>query len=319
MEEKKGQHKKSIRFFNDREVRAVWDEEHSKWWFSVLDIIAAINEQDDYQKTRNYWKYLKTKLKKENNELVSVTNQLKLQAPDGKQRLTDTFDAEGVTLLAKHINNTKATNFLDWFLYSDNTIDGQSKKKAYQLFESGILKTVDPGTIKCLQQIHAYLFGGLYDFAGQIRTKNISKGGFTFANCMHFPETLQTIERMPETTFDEIMDKYVEMKIRANEYHVNSFTNGRVQPNLCNVAHPFMEGNGRSTRIWLDLMLKRSLKRCVDWSQIDKNDYLNAMRESVTDSQNIKSLVKPALTTKINDREMFMKGIDYSYYYEQND
>ena len=207
------------------------------------------------------------------------------------------FDAEGVTLLAKHINNTKATNFLDWFLYSDNTIDGQSKKKAYQLFESDILKTVDPGIIKCLQQIHAYLFGGLYDFAGQIRTKNISKGGFTFANCMHFPETLQTIERMPETTFDEIMDKYIEM----------------------NVAHPFMEGNGRSTRIWLDLMLKRSLKRCVDWSQINKNDYLAAMRESVSDNTHIKALVKPALTAKIDDREMFMKCIDYSYCYEQND
>ena len=291
------EHKKSIRFFNDREVRAVWDDEHNKWWFSVLDIIAAINEQDDYQKTRNYWKYLKTKLRKENSQLVSTTNQLKLKASDGKSYKTDTFDAEGVTLLAKHINNTKATNFLDWFLYSDNTIDGQSKKKAYQLFESGILKTVDPGTITCLQQIHAYLFGGLYDFAGQIRTKNISKGGFTFANCMHFPETLQTIERMPETTFDEIMDKYVEM----------------------NVAHPFMEGNGRSTRIWLDLILKRSLKRCVDWSQIDKNEYLAAMRESVSDSAHIRALVKSALTTKIDDREMFMKGIDYSYYYEQND
>ena len=291
------EHRKSIRFFNDREVRAVWDEEHSKWWFSVLDIIAAINEQDNYQKTRNYWKYLKTKLRKENSQLVSATNQLKLKAADGKSYKTDTFDAEGVTLLAKHINNTKATNFLDWFLYSDNTIDGQSKKKAYQLFESGILKTVDPGTITCLQQIHAYLFGGLYDFAGQIRTKNISKGGFTFANCMHFPETLQTIERMPETTFDEIMDKYVEM----------------------NVAHPFMEGNGRSTRIWLDLILKRSLKRCVDWSQIDKNEYLAAMRESVSDSAHIRALVKSALTTKIDDREMFMKGIDYSYYYEQND
>ena len=319
MAKHKEQHKKSIRFFNDREVRAVWDEENSKWWFSVLDIIAAINEQDDYQKTRNYWKYLKTKLRKENSQLVSATNQLKLKASDGKYYKTDTFDAAGVTLLAKHINNTKAMNFFDWFLYSDNTIDGQSKKKAYQLFESGILKTVDPGTIKCLQQIHAYLFGGLYDFAGQIRTKNISKGGFTFANCMHFPATLQTIERMPETTFDEIMDKYVEMKIRANEYHVNSFTNGRVQPNLYNVAHPFMEGNGRSTRIWLDLMLKRSLKRCVDWSQIDKNDYLTAMRESVSDSTHIKALVLPALTTKIDDREMFMKGIDYSYYYEQND
>ena len=297
MAEDKEQYKKSIRFFNDREVRAVWDEEHSKWWFSVLDIIAAINEQDDYQKTRNYWKYLKTKLRKENSQLVSATNQLKIKASDGKSYKTDTFDAEGVTLLAKHINNTKATNFLDWFLYSDNTIDGQSKKKAYQLFESGILQTAEPGSIKCLQQIHAYLFGGLYDFAGQIRTKNISKGGFTFANCMHFPETLQVIERMPETTFDEIMDKYVEM----------------------NVAHPFMEGNGRSTRIWLDLMLKRSLKLCVDWSQIDKNEYLSAMRESVSDSIHIKSLVLPALTTKINNREMFMKGIDYSYYYEQNE
>ena len=313
------EHKKSIRFFNDREVRALWDDSHNKWWFSVLDIIAAINEQDNYQKTRNYWKYLKTKLKKENNKLVSATNQLKMQAPDGKQRLTDMLDGEGVVLLAKAIPNVKAMGFLDWFTYSDNTIDGQSKKKAYQLFESGILKTVDPGTIKCLQQIHAYLFGGLYDFAGQIRTKNISKGGFTFANCMHFPETLQAIERMPETTFDEIMDKYVEMKIRANEYHVNLFTNGRVQPNLCNVAYSFMEGNGRSTRIWLDLMFKRSLKRCVDWSQIDKNDYLSAMRESVSDSIHIKALVLPALTTKIDDREIFMKSIDYSYYYEQNE
>ena len=251
--------------------------------------------------------------------MVSATNQLKLKASDGKSYKTDTFDAEDVTLLAKHINNTKATSFLDWFLYSDNTIDGQSKKKAYQLFESGILQTAEPRSVKCLQQIHAYLFGGLYDFAGQIRTKNISKGGFTFANYMHFPATLQTIERMPETTFDEIMDKYVEMKIRANEHHVNSFTNGRVQPNLCNVAHPFMEGNGRSTRIWLDLMLKRSLKRCVDWSQINKNDYLAAMRESVSDNTHIKALVKPALTAKIDDREMFMKCIDYSYCYEQND
>jgi fic family protein len=297
MEEKKKQHKKSIRFFNDREVRAVWDEENNKWWFSVLDIIAAINEQDDYQKTRNYWKYLKTKLKKEKNELVSTTNQFKLQAPDGKLRLTDMLDGEGVVLLAKAIPNSKAMSFLDWFTYSDNTIDGQSKKKAYQLFESGLLNAVEPGSIKCLQQIHAYLFGGLYDFAGQIRTKNISKGGFTFANCMYFPATLQMIERMPQNTFDEIMDKYIEM----------------------NVAHPFMEGNGRSARIWLDLMFKRSLKLCVDWSQIDKNEYLSAMRESVSDSTHLKALVKPALTTKIDDREMFMKGIDYSYYYEQND
>lgn len=263
MGESKKQQKKSIRFYNDREVRAVWDDENNCWWFSVLDILAAINEQDDYQKIRNYWKFLKTKLKKENNQLVSATNRLKLIAPDGKQRLTDVLDGRNVVELAKVIPNTKATAFLDWFLYSDNTIDGQSKKKAYQLFESEILQTVEPGSIRRLQQIHAYLFGGLYDFAGQIRTKNISKGGFTFANCMHFPTTLKTIDRMPENTFDEIMDKYVEM----------------------NVAHPFMEGNGRSTRIWLDMMLKRSLRKCVDWSKINKNEYLDAMRQSVSDSR----------------------------------
>lgn len=285
----------SIKFYNDHEVRALWDEDNSKWWFSVLDIIGAINNQDDYQKNRNYWKYLKTKFKKEGNELVSLTNQLKLVAPDGKRRLTDVMDSDGVILLAKNIPNNKVNDFLDWFLYSDNTIDGQSRKKAYTLFESGLLGTLEPGSIKCLQQIHAYLFGGLYEFAGQIRSKNISKGGFTFANALHFPTILRSIENMPETTFDEIVDKYVEM----------------------NVAHPFMEGNGRSTRIWLDLMFRRSMKKCVDWSKIDKNDYLNAMQKSVDDSTDIKRLLQSALTDKIHDRETFMKGIDYSYYYEQ--
>ena len=285
----------SIRFFNDREVRAVWDEENSKWWFNVVDIIGVLNEQDDYTKNRNYWKYLKNKLRKENNQLVSATNQLKLTASDGKRYLTDTLDSDGVIALAKNFPNSRSNEFLDWFLYSDNTIDGQSKKKAYTLFESGLLDSLEVGSMKCLQQIHAYLFGGLYDFAGKIRTKNISKGGFTFAPCQYFDITLRTIENMPETTFDEIMDKYIEM----------------------NVAHPFMEGNGRSTRIWLDLMLKRSLKKCVDWSRINKNDYLNAMSISPIDGTEIKRLVGNALTNKINDREIFMKGIDYSYYYEE--
>lgn len=285
----------SIRFFNDREVRAVWDEENSKWWFNVVDIIGVLNEQDDYTKNRNYWKYLKNKLRKENDQLVSATNQLKLTASDGKRYLTDTLDSDGVIALAKNFPNSRSNEFLDWFLYSDNTIDGQSKKKAYTLFESGLLDSLEVGSMKCLQQIHAYLFGGLYDFAGKIRTKNISKGGFTFAPCQYFDITLRTIENMPETTFDEIMDKYIEM----------------------NVAHPFMEGNGRSTRIWLDLMLKRSLKKCVDWSRINKNDYLNAMSISPADGTEIKRLVGNALTNKINDREIFMKGIDYSYYYEE--
>ncbi len=289
--------KKSIRFFNDREVRAVWDEEHSKWWFSATDIVRAINDEDDYRKCRNYWKYLKGKLAKDGVQLVSVTNHFKFDAPDGKQRAADVLDAESVKTLAKHYPNNRAMPFLDWFVYSDNTIDGQSQKKAYTLFESGLLDSLKPGTIKALQQIHAYLFGGLYDFAGQIRTKTIWKDGTLFCRAEYLMQNLSIIENMPENTFDEIVCKYVEM----------------------NVAHPFMEGNGRSTRIWLDLIFKKQLKLCVDWSKIDKKDYLEAMRRSTTDTRAIKSLLQGAMTDRINDRETFMKGIDYSYYYEQEE
>ena len=189
--ELKGSHKFSIRFYQDYEVRAVWDEANSKWWFSAIDIIRAINDESDYVKAGNYWRWLKRKLNADGVQLVSVTHEFKFEAPDGKRRAADALDNSCV-----------------------------------------------------------------------------------------------------ETT-----DKYVEM----------------------NVAHPFMEGNGRSTRIWLDLMLRRSLKKCVDWSKIDKRDYLDAMRRSVTDASSIKALLKSALTDKIDDRETFMKGIDYSYYYEQED
>ena len=287
----------SIRFYDDKEVRAVWDDEKSKWWFSVLDIIGVLRSEDDYKKNRNYWKFLKTKLKKENSELVSGANQLKLTAADGKRYLTDTFDYDGIVELAKNFPSKQANRFIEWFTYSDETIDGKSKSKAYALFDSSMLATIEVGTVKGLQQIHGYLFGGLYDFAGQIRTLNIAKGGFQFAMARFLPETLNRIEAMPEGTFNDIADKYVEM----------------------NVAHPFMEGNGRSMRIWLDLILKTNLKVCVDWSRINKKDYLAAMEKSVTDSTQIKELLRSALTDKINDREMFMKGVDYSYYYEQPD
>ena len=287
----------SIRFYNDREVRAVWDEENSKWWFSVLDIIGVLNDQDDYQKNRNYWKYLKTKLKGENSEVVSGTNQLKLLAPDGKRRLADVLDYDGVLLLAKSFPNARAMRFVEWFTNSDETIDGKSKSKAYALFESSLIDNIEVGTVKGLQQIHAYLFGGLYDFAGKIRTKTIAKGNTLFCMAEHLHNYLKIVEAMPETTFDEIVDKYVEM----------------------NAAHPFMEGNGRSTRIWLDLIFKKRMKMCVDWSKIDKKDYLDAMIASHTDSNRIHALIKEALTDKINDRETFMKGIDYSYYYEQEE
>jgi len=287
----------SIRFFDDREVRAVWDEQHAKWWFSVLDIVAVLNDQDDYTKTRNYWKYLKAKLKKENNELVSAAIQLKLLASDSKRYLTDMLDFNGIIALGKEFPGKKANRFIEWFTDNDESIDGKSKTKAYALFESSFINSIEVGTTKGLQQIHAYLFGGLYDFAGQIRQKNISKGGFQFAVAHFLGDTLKQIEAMPETTFEEIVNKYVEM----------------------NIAHPFMEGNGRSARIWLDLMLKKTLKKCVDWSRISKRDYMNSMMLSPTNSSVLKTLLENALTTKINDREMFMKGIDYSYYYEEND
>jgi cell filamentation protein len=287
----------SIRFFDDREVRAVWDEQNTKWWFSVLDIVAVLTDQDDYTKTRNYWKYFKAKLKKENNELVSATTQLKLLASDGKRYLTDMLDYNGIIALGKEFPSKKANRFIEWFTYSDESIDGKSKTKAYALFESSFINSIEVGTTKGLQQIHAYLFGGLYDFAGQIRQKNISKGGFQFAVSRFLGDTLKQIEAMTETTFDEIINKYVEM----------------------NIAHPFMEGNGRSARIWLDLILKKRLKKSVDWSKISKRDYMSAMMLSPTKSSVLKILLKNALTTKINDREMFMKGIDYSYYYEEND
>jgi len=288
------QQKISVRFFNDREVRAAWDDERSKWWFSVLDIVSVLNEEDDYTKVRNYWKYLKYKLKK-NNKLVSSTNQLKLTANDGKKYKTDLLDSQGIIELTKNFPNNKATKFLDWFLYSDTSIDGQSKKKAYTLFESNLINDHEVGTTKGLQQIHAYLFGGLYDFAGKIRGISISKGGYRFVYAKLLKVTLHQIDGMPQSTLDEIILKYSEM----------------------NKAHPFMEGNGRSTRIWLDFMLKKNLKKCVDWSLITKENYMNAMIISTVDSSVIMQLFEPALTENIDDREMFMKGIDYSYYYEE--
>ena len=169
-----------------------------------------------------------------------------------------------------------------------------SKKKAAALFENDILDTLKPGTFSALQTIHKYLFEEIYDFAGQIRTVNLAKGSFRFASVMYLKEALLHIEKMPQTTFDEIVEKYVEM----------------------NVAHPFREGNGRSARIWLDLMLKAELHKVVDWSKVGKEDYLLAMERSPVRDIEIKHILKAALTDEIDSREVYMKGIDYSYYYE---
>jgi cell filamentation protein len=280
--------KTSIRFFDNIPVRAVWNDESSKWWFCAVDIAEALTGS---KSPRKYWNTIKSR----NPQLSSICGQLKLMAKDGKSYLTDVIDDDGVNTLIMVIPSKKTAVFTHWMKTMGTTIDEKSKQKAYSLLEGGLIESIEVGTVKGLKQIHSFIFGGLYDFAGQIRTHNISKGGFKFANALYLEENLKTIEKMPESTLEEIVQKYAEM----------------------NVAHPFMEGNGRATRIWLDLILKKNLGKCVDWSSIDKTNYLEAMKKSPFSASEIFYLIQNALTDKVNDRELFMKGIDYSYYYEE--
>ena len=280
--------KHSVRLFNNKTVRAVWDNEQSMWWYSAVDFINILIEPNS---PRRYWNNVKVR----NPDLSPFCSQLKLYAEDGKKYNSDVINESGVRLLLSIIPSKYKKQILDWISGLLDPIDEQSKKKAYQLCKTNLINEEEIGKTISLQKIHAYLFEGLYDFAGKIRTKTISKGGFIFANGDYLPQTLAQIDKMPQSTFDEIVEKYIEM----------------------NIAHPFMEGNGRATRIWLDFIFIKELGKCIDWSKIDKNDYFAAMEESPTAAKKIKDVLKNALSDDIDNRELFMKGIDTSYYYEE--
>ena len=280
--------KHSIRTFLNKPIRAIWDNENNKWWYSATDVVFALTDSIN---PRIYW----NAIKRRNQELNTFCRQLKLYSDDGKKYLNDVIDEYAIKKLGFILRNKNNKEFQKWLEGGLDPIDEQSKRKAHTLFESDILDPSLVGKTILLQQIHAFLFEGIYDFAGKIRTRTISKGGFVFANGDFLPIVLKDIDKMPDNTFSEIVDKYVEM----------------------NIAHPFMEGNGRSTRIWLDLLLKERLKMCIDWSKIEKDDYLSAMKESPINTKPIFDLMEKALTNDINNRELFMKGIDYSYYYEE--
>lgn len=282
--------KTSIRYFNKKPVRSRWDEESSSWFVCAIDLIAAVVETSN---PRIYWYTIKTR----NSELLANCKQLKMTASDGKTYDTDCLSIKGLDVLLDILPRKRRSILKEWLKGNNDPLDEQSKKKAYDLITSGIIYDIEVGTTRGLQQIHSYLFDGLYDFAGKIRDKNISKGGFMFANALYLPSILNDIDKMPENTIEQIVDKYVEM----------------------NIAHPFMEGNGRATRIWLDQILIRSLKKCVDWSKIDKKEYLDAMSISSSSSKQIFLLIKNALTSDFENRELIIKGIDYSYYYEEID
>ena len=280
--------KTSIRYFNNKPVRSRWDNDSSSWLVCAIDLIDAVVETSN---PRIYW----YAIKRRNIELSTNCKQLKMTASDGKSYETDCLTIEGVDYLLDILPRNQRLVLKEWLKGNNDPLDEQSKRKAYELIESGIINDIEVGTTKGLQQIHSFLFDGLYPFAGKIRNKNISKGGFMFANALYLPEILKQIDEMSEETIKEIVDKYVEM----------------------NIAHPFMEGNGRATRIWLDQILIRSLKKCVDWSKIDKKDYLEAMKYSPNDSSKIFKLVSESLTDDFQNRELIIKGIDYSYYYEE--
>ena len=284
-------YKTSIRYFNNKKVRSRYDCDLNKWYYSASDIISSLLNTSN---SRKYWNTFKNR----HSILKSYVKIIKMTADDGKIYQTDSLDEEGIKVLLSLIKNIDLVGYFNkWIKGLNNKEDELSRLKSYELYDNNILLNMEAGKFKSLSEIHKYIFDGIYDFAGKIRDKNIKKKNFAFANAMYLNEIIGKIDDMDDSNFTSIVDKYIEM----------------------NIAHPFMEGNGRSMRIWLDLLFIKRLNKCIDWSKIDKTKYLDAMEKSVIDDELIKELLQNALVDYTNDREVFIKGIDYSYYYEEID
>ena len=281
--------KDNIRLFLNKPIRAIWDNDTLKWWYSSTDVLFALTNSTN---PRVYWNAVKNR----NPELSTYCRQLKLYANDGKKYLSDVIDEKGIKKLGHILPCKNNKEFEKWLYGNLDSFDEQSKKKALDLFESSILDLSYVGKTELLQQIHAYLYEGLYSFAGQIRTETITKGELLFAKADFLPRMINEIDEMPDSTFSEIVDKYVEII----------------------TAHPFLKGNGRSIRIWLDLLLKERINKCIDWTKIEKDDYLSAINASLFNPKLIFNLLENALTDDINNRELFIKGIDHSYLYDED-
>lgn len=277
-----------IRYYNETPIRCRWDKSKNEWSYAVMDVIESLVKP---AYPRKYWNTFKHR----RPELLKKTKSIKLTSSDDKKYATDVMNYGTLECLLGYLKYNKKEEFLNWAKSLANPLDEESRIKAYSLIDNDLLNEAEVGTFAGLQKIHSYLFEGLYPYAGKIREKNISKSGFKFVTYGKLADELKKIDEMPETSLDEIIDKYVQM----------------------NIAHPFEDGNGVATRIWLNQIFRKNLNKVIDWSRINKEDYLKAMEASPTDSSEINNLFFFALVYETESKEVFLRGIDFSYSFEE--
>lgn len=277
-----------IRYFDETPIRCRWEKNKNEWFYAVMDVIETLVKP---AYPRKYWNTFKHR----RPELLKKIKEMKLTSSDDKKYSTDVVGGEGVDYLLSYLSCSKKEEFSRWAKSLTNPLDEESRIKAYSLFDNGLLDEAEVGTFAGLQKIHAYLFDELYPYAGKLREENLPKGDKKLVDYKKLPETLKKIDEMPEGTLDEIIEKYIQM----------------------NEAHPFFDGNGVAMRIWLNQIFKKELNKIIDWSRIDKQDYLKAMQEK--DVAELDNLFFFAFAYGTDSKEVFIRGIDYSYYFEEKE